>query len=93
MQPLLKGPSIYEIGCNGTGNGPAQVVGARGRRGFVGYPPTNAVRIERRRVLWPGCSGDHAVDDNVDGEAKPFVAIAGDHLRSVGDEERESLGW
>jgi hypothetical protein len=40
----------------------------------------------------PDCSGDHAVKDNVDGEAKPFVTIAGDHLRCVGGDNWESVG-
>jgi hypothetical protein len=49
--------------------------------------------ITSDRGLPPGCSGDHAVDDDVDGEAKPFVAVAGDHLRRVGGEKREPVGW
>jgi hypothetical protein len=42
-----------------------------------------------RHWFAPGRSGDHAVDNHVDGEAKPFVAIAGDHLRGVGGDKRE----
>ena len=45
-----------------------------------------------RDRLPPGCSGDHAVDNNVDGEAEPRVAIAGDHLRGVGGDQREPVG-
>ena len=30
--------------------------------------------------------------NNVDGEAKPLVAIAGDHLRGVGGDQREPVG-
>ena len=37
----------------------------------------------KRGGLPPGCSGDDAVDNYVDGEAKPLLAIAGDHLRGV----------
>jgi hypothetical protein len=40
----------------------------------------------------PGCLGKHAVDDNVDGEAKPLVAIASDHLCGVGGDQREPVG-
>jgi hypothetical protein len=39
----------------------------------------------------PDCSGDHAVKDNIDGEAKPLVAIAGDHLRGVGGDNWEPV--
>jgi hypothetical protein len=42
--------------------------------------------------LLPGCSSDHAVDNSVDGEAEPLVAIAGDHLCGVGGDQREPLG-
>ena len=45
-----------------------------------------------RRGLPPGCPGDHAVDNNVDGEAKPLVAIPGDHLCGVGGDKREPIG-
>ena len=45
-----------------------------------------------RNGLPAGCSGDHAVDNNVDGEAKPLISIAGDHLRGVGGEKREPVG-
>jgi hypothetical protein len=33
-----------------------------------------------------------AVNHNVDGEAEPLVAIAGDHLDGVGGEKREAVG-
>ena len=39
-----------------------------------------------------GCSDEHAVDNNVDGKAKPLFAIAGDHLRGVGGEKWEPVG-
>lgn len=42
--------------------------------------------------LRAGCSGDHAVDNNVGGEAKPLVAIAGDRLSGVVSDEREPFG-
>jgi len=42
--------------------------------------------------LLPGCSGEHAVDHDVDGEAKPLGSIAGDHLRGVGGDQREPVG-
>ncbi len=45
-----------------------------------------------RDGLPPGCSGDYAVENNVDGETKPLVAITGDHLRGMGDEKREPVG-
>lgn len=41
--------------------------------------------------LPPGCPGEHAVYDDVDGEAEAFLAVAGDHLGGVGDEHREAL--
>jgi len=37
-----------------------------------------------RRDLPPGCSGDNAVDDDIDGKTETLVAIATDHLRGVG---------
>jgi hypothetical protein len=43
------------------------------------------MRVARRSGLPPACSGEHAVENKVDGEAKPLIGIAGDHLRSVGD--------
>ena len=42
--------------------------------------------------LPPGTSGDQAVDDDVDGERKPLIGIAGDHLGSVGGDERKPVG-
>ena len=44
-----------------------------------------------RNGLPAGCSGDDAVDNNVDGKAKPLIPIAGDHLRGVGGEKREPV--
>jgi len=32
----------------------------------------------------PGCSGEDAVENDIDSVAEPLVAIAGDHLRGVG---------
>jgi len=45
-----------------------------------------------RTGLPPGCSGEHAVENNVDGEVEPLVAAAGDELRGVGGDEREPAG-
>ncbi len=42
----------------------------------------------------PRCSGrpsENAIEKNVDGEAEPLVAIAGDHLRGVGDDQRKAI--
>lgn len=60
-----------------------------------------AVRSRTRRLtkvqraaerLPSGRSGEHAVDKNVDGEIKPLIAIASDHVRSMGSEMREPVG-
>ena len=45
-----------------------------------------------RHGLPPGCSREHAVDGDVDCETKPLGAIAGDHRRGVGGQEREPVG-
>ncbi len=56
------------------------------------------VRLERNRLgaaagLSPAAgSGDHAVDENVDGESEALVAVAGDHLGGVGGDQREPVG-
>ncbi len=39
-----------------------------------------------------GCSGEQPVGNDVDGETEPLVAVAGDHLRGVGDDKREAVG-
>jgi hypothetical protein len=38
-------------------------------------------------------SGDHAVDNNVDGETKPHFGVAGDHLSGVANDEGKLLLW
>jgi len=48
--------------------------------------------VSSRVVLAPVCSGDHTVDNNVDGEAKPLIAIASNHLRGVGGKKRKPVG-
>jgi hypothetical protein len=53
---------------------------------------SGASSLCERGGLLPGCSGDHAVDNNVDGEAKPLVAIARDHLRGVSGNQRKPVG-
>jgi hypothetical protein len=45
-----------------------------------------------RRQLSGRCPAQHAVDHYIDGEAKPFVGIAGDQLSGVGGNEREVAG-
>lgn len=59
--------------------------------------PRSGTLIARRKELSPGdsppgCSGDHAIDDDVDGEAEPLVAIASHHLRCVGRHQRALVG-
>ena len=75
-----------------------------GNAAGVGVPvPGNAVGVPLLETghepnitsdggLAPSGPGDHAVDDNVDGEAKPLVAITGDHLGGVGHQKREPVG-
>ncbi len=41
--------------------------------------------------LMRGCTSENAIENNVDGEAEPLVAIAGDHLRRVGDDQGKAI--
>jgi hypothetical protein len=64
-----------------------------------------SVRLVTRRAINPkvdegpeaaarlpsDCSGQDAIESNVDGEAEPLVAIAGDHLGGVGGEKRKPV--
>ena len=60
---------------------------------IVRFPRSRWCRKRKGRGgLPPGCSGEHAVDDNVDGETKPLVAIAGDELCGVGGDQGEPVG-
>ena len=72
-------------------------VAAQGATSIEGQGPAPLVEsgheanIPSDGGLAPSGPGDHAVDDNVDGEAKP-VAVAGDHLDGVSGEQRKSVG-
>lgn len=72
----------------------ASVPGERGRRACGGTQQNPEVDegAEAAERLPSGRSGEHAVDKNVDGEIKPLIAIASDHVRSMGSEMRESVG-
>ena len=63
--------------------------------GLLPLAPGRPLEAERivlvaTHALAAGCACHDAVDNNVDGEAKPLVAVTGDHLRGVGGEKREA---
>ena len=64
---------------------------AQPRRALIG-PLEPFVRIQHRRELQLGSSGNYAIDGAIDGESKPLVAIASDPVRSVSSKKRKSAG-
>jgi hypothetical protein len=59
---------------------------------FTGCPASDKGLNEGDSVLTAALLWRPRVYNNIGGEAKPLVAIPGDHLRGVSGEKRERVG-